>query len=58
MQNILDKLTKDEMSMNYEQLKNYLKAEDFIYENLILPAVLAMGFNVRFKGSNIIFSKI
>lgn len=43
--------------MNYEELKNYLSAEDLFFDNIVKPVARENGMRVSFSGSYIVFKK-
>lgn len=43
--------------MNYEDLKQALKLEDYFYEHILLPTAKEHGFYISFNGKYIHFDK-
>lgn len=48
---------KKSTSMNYEELKNYLKYEDIFYEHILIPVAKENGVTISFSGDKVIFKK-
>ena len=53
--NDLNKL--DAIAINYEELKNKLKTEDFIYDVFIIKIAEMTGRKIEFQGDNIVFRR-
>lgn len=54
---ILSNAKEKKFSINYEELKNYMKYEDYFYETILKPVANSKGYSVYFNKDKVIFKK-
>jgi len=57
MNKVNDLKKLDAIAMNYEELKNKMKLEDFIYEIFMKKIAKETGRTIEFQGDNIVFRR-